>query len=222
MRPLIIVRPQPGASESAKAAEDLGLRPVVIPLFVLEPVEWDMPAGQFDALLLTSANAVRHGSDGLERVRTLPAHCVGGATAAAARAAGFTIASVGSRTIDALLQSLPSDLRLLHLCGVHRREPRSTRQSIHTVPVYRAKEIPTPNEINAISGAVAALHSPRAAERFAKAVEEAGVPRETIAVAAISAEAARAAGDGWEQIAAAPEPSDSALLALAARLCNNR
>jgi hypothetical protein len=28
-------------------------------------------------------------------------------------------------------------------------------------------------------------------------------------------------GDGWESVEAAPEPNDDALLALAARLCNN-
>lgn len=223
MRPLVIVRPEPGANESARAAEKLGLRTLVMPLFAVESVQWDVPdPEQFDALLLTSANAVRHGGSGLSRIRDLPAHCVGGATAAAARAGGFTIASVGEGRVDALLESLPPDLQLLHLCGVHRREPQSPRQAICAVPVYRAKEIPAPEDLNTAAGAVVAVHSPRAASRLATAVDEAGLGRETIAVAAISTEAAQAAGDGWEQIAAAAEPSDSALLALAASLCNNR
>ena len=41
------------------------------------------------------------------------------------------------------------------------------------------------------------------------------------AIAAISPDAARAAGAGWERVEVADAPNDAALLALAARLCNN-
>jgi uroporphyrinogen-III synthase len=44
---------------------------------------------------------------------------------------------------------------------------------------------------------------------------------DSIAIAAISRAAADAAGEGWKSVAVADEPSDDALLALAARLCNN-
>jgi uroporphyrinogen-III synthase len=40
-------------------------------------------------------------------------------------------------------------------------------------------------------------------------------------IAAISAAAAEAVGDGWNEVAIAERPTDEALLALAARLCNN-
>jgi uroporphyrinogen-III synthase len=45
--------------------------------------------------------------------------------------------------------------------------------------------------------------------------------RGSVAVAAISEAAAEAAGTGWQAIEATKEPNDDALLALAARLCNN-
>ena len=45
--------------------------------------------------MLTSANAIRHGGAGLERLRSLPVHAVGEATAAAAREAGFAVAGIG-------------------------------------------------------------------------------------------------------------------------------
>jgi uroporphyrinogen-III synthase len=44
--------------------------------------------------------------------------------------------------------------------------------------------------------------------------------RGDILIAAISPAAAEAAGVGWGVVEAAGEPSDDALLALAARLCN--
>lgn len=222
MRPLIIVRPEPGASASAIVAEQLGLKAVVVPLFAIEPVEWRAPdPREFDGLLLTSANSVLHGGAELNRVRDLPAHCVGEATAAAARDSGFSIASVGHGGLDALLAMLPADMWLLHLCGRDRREPQAPRQSIREVPVYEAVRLPPPKASRAFEGAVVAVHSPRSASRLAELADEEGLRRETIAIVAISDEAAAAAGEGWLTVKAAAEPNDSALLALAASLCNN-
>jgi len=45
--------------------------------------------------------------------------------------------------------------------------------------------------------------------------------RSSIAIAAISPAAAEAVESGWQAVEASDEPSDDALLALAARLCNN-
>ena len=222
MRPLVILRPQPGATATATAAQEMGLSPVVMPLFEIEPVEWRAPdADEYDGLLLTSANALHHGGAELERVRSLPVHCVGKATALVARDLGFSIATTGSGGVDALLETLPPKLRLLHLCGIDRREPQEPRQTLRPIAVYRSTELPQPAKLKDVEGAVAALHSPRAAARFAQLADEAEIRRDTIAVAAISDEAAGAAGAGWEKVEAAGEPSDAALLALASRLCNN-
>ncbi len=222
MRPLVIVRPEPGATATARAAGDLGLSTIVMPLFAVRPLDWERPdARHFDALLLTSANAVRNAGEGLERYRRLPAHCVGEATAAAARQAGLAVESVGPGTIDPLLASLPTRLRLLHLCGAHRREPAPPSQQITVVPVYEAVELPAGERVAELEGAVVAVHSPRAAERVARVVEDAGLDRGRIAIVAISPEAGRGAGGGWSAVEIAPEPSDRAILAIAARLCNN-
>jgi uroporphyrinogen-III synthase len=45
--------------------------------------------------------------------------------------------------------------------------------------------------------------------------------RATFRIAAISPAAAAACDTGWEAVAAAPEPSDAALLSLAAKLCQS-
>ena len=223
MRPLVIVRPEPGASATAKAAEQIGLSAVVMPLFEVEPVAWRAPRTDgFDGLLLTSANAVRCGGDELGRLRNLPVHCVGESTAAEARDAGFSIATVGSGGVDALLALIPPSFRLLHLCGADRREPCEPKQTIRSIPVYRAAERPPPEAFNDLQSAVIAVHSARSASRVAAVADEAGLRREAIAIVAISGDAAAAAGDGWQTVTAAGEPSDVALLALAASLCNNR
>lgn len=60
------------------------------------------------------------------------------------------------------------------------------------------------------------IHSPRSGHRFAELVGN----RSSIAIVAISPAAADAVGSGWERVDTTSEPTDNALLALAARLCN--
>ena len=222
MRRLVVLRPEPGASATLERAQAMGLEADAMPLFEVEPVAWQAPdAARFDALLLTSANAVRHGGGGLRSLRQLPVYAVGEATAAAAREAGFDIAGTGDAGAERLLGSIESDVRLLHLCGEHRMEP-DAKQAITAIAVYRATELPLPEDFRRIEGQVAAVHSPRAGRRLAELAGQAGIDRSSVRIAAISAAAAAAAGPGWESCEAAEAPDDSALLALAARLCDNR
>lgn len=216
MRRVLVLRPEPGASETVAKARALGLDAVSVPLFEIEPVAWEIPdSARFDGLLLTSANAVRGAGPGLGQLRMLPVYAVGEATAAAARDHGFDIAAVGDAGVDRLLQSLEGDLALLHLCGEDRHAPADARQRITGVPVYRAREVPQP-DLAAATGSVALIHSPRAGRRFAELVDE----RSDIALVAISVAAAEAVGDGWQAVEIADRPSDDALLATAERLCN--
>lgn len=215
MARVLVLRPEPGASATVEKARLLGLDAVAIPLFEIAPVEWNAPdSGRFDGLLLTSANAVRCAGDQLHALRGLPAYAVGDATAKAAREAGFGVASTGDGGVDRLLESVDPQLTLLHLCGADRREPLDARQSITPLVVYRA--VDTLASLENIEGMIALIHSPRAGRRFAELVTD----RSSISIAAISAAAADAVGDGWMFVDIAREPGDDALLALAARLCN--
>ena len=219
MKRLLVLRPEPGASATVERARQRGLEAIAVPLFELTPVDWEVPdPARFDALLLTSANAMRCAGANIQELRGLPAHSVGSATAEAARDAGFDVASTGEAGIDRLLGSLEPDLRLLHLCGEDRRRAENPRQAITTVVVYRAKEVAA--DLSEAAGAVALIHSPRAAKRFASLVDEAGIGRRSVGLAAISAAAAEAAGEGWAAIEYAANPDDDALLALVQQLCN--
>jgi uroporphyrinogen-III synthase len=164
-------------------------------------------------LLLTSANAVTYAGDGLPH---LPVYAVGEATADAARAAGLTVQAVGDAGVDRLLASIAPDLHLLHLCGEDRRIPVDAPQRITPIAVYRARPIDEP-DLGLAEGAVALIHSPRAGERLTQLVSSRG----STSIAAISPAAAEAAGTGWAVVECTAEPNDDALLALAARLCNN-
>jgi uroporphyrinogen-III synthase len=215
MRRVLVLRPEPGASVTVERARRSGLDATAVPLFEIEPVQWQAPeAGSFDGLLVTSANGIRAAGQQLQSLRGLKVYAVGAATAQAAREAGFDVAASGEAGVDRLLDSIEADLQLLHLCGQDRREPRA-RQEITPVVVYRAKPIQAPDFAGA-NGSIALLHSPRAAQRFAELVSD----KHSIAILAISTAASEAAGGGWEKVEVATEPTDDALLALAATLCN--
>lgn len=213
MRRLVVLRPEPGASATVERARELGLEAVSVRLFEIEPLEWEMPeAGGFDGLLVTSANAARHlGTE----LRILPVYAVGEATADAARELGYAIARVGDSGVDQLLGSIDRDLKLLHLCGTDRREPRKPRQRITSIVVYRSVPVDRP-DLGTAGDAVILVHSPRAGRRLAELMGERG----SAIIAAISPAAAETVGDGWAAVESAEKPNDDALLALAARLCN--
>lgn len=221
MRRLFIVRPEPGAGRTLALARSMGLDAVAMPLFAIEPVEWSAPdLSGFDALLLTSANAVLHGGVGLERLRGLPVHAVGPATAEAASNAGFDLQSQGESGVDALLANLDPGLHLLHLRGEHFGPPSDAAQSISSIVTYRSASLPPPPELAEMEGQTAAIHSPRAGQRLRELAQQAGLRTASIRLACISEAAATAAGDGWERSEWPARPSDELLLALAARLCD--
>jgi len=220
MRRLVILRPESGASASLQRAKALGTYVVWMPLFEIRPLAWTPPdPAAFDAVLATSANAFRYGGMGLERFRHLPLHAVGPATADAAREAGFAEVFAGRDGVEALLGSLRSGIRLFYPCGRDRRDLSSAPQAILSVPVYAAEALAMPQEFAGVAGAVVAVHSPRAGARLAELADVAGIDRSSIQIAAISEAAAAAAGAGWGVVASAAEPSDRALLELAASLC---
>jgi uroporphyrinogen-III synthase len=221
LRRLVILRPEPGASASANRARALGLEAIAMPLFGVQPLAWTAPdPAQFDAVLATSANALRHGGAELGTFHHLPLHAVGKATAKAAHEAGFDNVTASSGDVGALLGSLPSGLRLLHFCGRDRRDLSGALQAVWAVPVYAAEALPMPEGFAAIADAVVAVHSARAGERLAELTDAAGIERSTVRIAAISDAAATAVDGGWAEVASAAEPNDSALLELAARLCD--
>jgi uroporphyrinogen-III synthase len=215
MRRLLILRPEPGASTTLERARQLGLEALKLPLFEIEPLAWEAPdPTSFDGLLLTSANAARHGGEQLARLRQLPVYAVGRMTARCARDAGFEVTAIGEGGVDDLLGSIAANLKLLHLCGEHHRTSPFARQKIAAMPVYRARALNP--DLAAAERSVALVHSPRAGEQLGRLVQARG----SIAIAAISKAAADAAGTGWKTVEFASEPNDDALLALAARLCN--
>lgn len=217
-RPLLVLRPEPGAARTAERAAAMGLEVIGVPLFEVAPRPWDAPGPEaFDAILFTSANALRHGGAGLSRYASLPAYAVGRTTAEAARAAGFADVRTGPGDLAGLVPLIAADGRrdILHLCGVDHRAVAGFTPT--AVPVYEAREIPDPALAEALSRQPVILaHSPRKAARLAALVTD----RHALSAVAISPAAAAALGEGWARVEVAETPDDDAMLAIAARLCD--
>lgn len=210
-RRCLVLRPEPGAAATVARLEAAGLAAMAMPLFATRAIAWAPPdPADFDALLITSANAIRFAGAGLARLAHLPVVAVGAASAAAAQAAGLVICHTGTGdAASAVAGAAP--MRLLHLAG----RDRVAVPGVTAVTVYAAEALPPPAGLaTAAQGAVALLHSARAARRLAALIEMPATTR----IAAISAAVAAAAGRGWEAVAVAARPDDAALVAAATTL----
>jgi len=101
---MLVTRPEPDASETARRLEALGIAAVIEPLLRAETLPTTLPPAQgFAALAVTSANALRALDDrgAVAPYRHLPLYAVGERTAACARALGFaTVASADGAFAD--------------------------------------------------------------------------------------------------------------------------
>lgn len=223
-RPLALLRPEPGWSASAAAARAAGLEVIGHPLFDAEPLPWPLPVGGFDGLLIGSAAVFAQGGPQLGRLRALPVHAVGEATAEAARVAGFEVVRIGTGGLQALLDdSAAEPARYLRLGG-EERVPLAPHpgQSVTECAVYRM--VPRPlgaafADSLAAGQPIVALHSAAAARHFAAEIDRLGIARGRLPLLALGPRVAHEAGYGWAAVHLADAPSDAALLAKATALC---
>jgi uroporphyrinogen-III synthase len=187
---------------------------------------WEAPAAAaFDALLLGSANALRHAGPALADYAGMPAYAVGAETARAAEDAGLRVVVTGSGGLQAVLAKVrPEHRRLLRLAGEARvaLDPLPGMHIIERI-VYASEPVPMPDGLAAMltSGALVLLHSAEAARHFAGECSRLGIARERIVLAALGPRIAAQAGAGWHSVSTAETPCDGTLLALAADLCQS-
>lgn len=220
--PLLVTRPEPGNSATIARAAALGFDAHAAPLFAAQAIPWTAPSpARYDALLLTSAQAVRLAGPQLARLATLPVYAVGSATADAATAAGLTVVQTGGADAQSLLDDMTSGqpARILWLCGRERSEFDPRGSTLEPVACYAVDPVEPPPAWAQLVAAPAVLlaHSARAAQRIA---DLAGPQREHLVLVAISPSVATAAGAGWAEMAASAQPTDAGMLALAHRLCH--
>ena len=214
---LLIIRPQPGADATAHRLRAAGHAACLMPLFVIEhlPVQRALAEG-YDAILLTSGNAVRAAADYLTGDHNLPVYAVGSATASALHKLSVPVAKTGSEGVQALLRVADADghKRLLWLAGEdYTVIPQLNGVSIDIEIVYRSAAVSTPDDFasKVAQSDLVILHSSRAAMHFASLCDALELHRGAITLATFSSAIALSAGVGWASMIVADTPNDAAL-----------
>jgi len=220
---LLALRPEPGLAATLEKARALGLGITGLALSEISAVAWDCPdTASVDGLLIGSANAILHGGAHLARLTDKPVYAVGEATAAAARAAGFTVAMTGSGGLQGVLDAIPSPCHLLRIAGEeHVPLTPPAGVSFAEVIAYRSVMLPLDPAADLLGTgeALVLLHSAATAAHFAAECDRLGSDRASITLAALGPRIAAAAGEGWAGVHTATRPDEAALMQLAFDLC---
>jgi len=230
MRRVLVTRPEPGASATAQALRSAGFDPVVLSLTGIRPLEiaeTALPA--FDAVALTSANAVRHVPEWLRAsILTVPVHAVGATTAQSAREASFADILVGPGDAAGLAAAMGKALApgsvVLYLCGRVRKpefEEGLHNFGIRAIPLETYDTVPTDladadmRKLD-VGGLFAVLvHSAEAAKALAKLAKRPAAVHafEGAHLVAISRRAAAPVEAVFAgRIVVAREPTDAAMI----------
>lgn len=151
---VLVTRPEPGASRTAEKLAAEGFESVIMPLSAIEPTRASLPGTPeaFDALVLTSANAVRHADRSLlEKLSSLPLFAVGQQSADFAASKGLSAGqwpqSGEAEGLVALVrEKLRPRSRLLYLAGHPRRAEvedglRASGFDVTLLETYRSRPI---------------------------------------------------------------------------------
>lgn len=224
---VLVIRSEPGASETAERLTAAGYAPIVEPVFAISPITVVVPP--FDALAFTSTNGVRQFAV-LSPRRDAPVFCVGDRTAEVAREAGFTSVDSADGDVDALVTLILSKLakadRLLHAGNEESRgdlagKLRDTGHAAEFLAIFRALPVTAPGPALAayLAGKPAfeavLIHSARGATILARLAT--GSTR-TFDVAAISGAAATPMATFAHRTVIASAPNEQSLLSALARL----
>jgi uroporphyrinogen-III synthase len=226
---VLVTRPEPGATETARRLDALGFDPVLAPAIRIRALKPSLPPpGGIAAVLVTSGQAIAAIPDSYGDARLF---AVGDATASRARRAGFTdvVSASGdaSDLVAAIGKALSPGATLLLVTGQGLGHPLAAslraagfaviRRSVYApLPVRR---LPAP--------ALSALHSGRlraamffsadTATQFIAMIERAALHDTVVKTdaVAISRRAAMALeGLPWRRILVAARPDQDAMLAL--------
>lgn len=188
---LLLTRPEPDAERTAAVLRARGHTVILASLMHIEAVPgFELSAGPWAAILVTSANAARAIALDKHRdtLRAVPVLAVGERSAQAMRTAGFTTVISADGSVGDLSRLAAERIRpgaaLLYLAGAERSgdlagELRQRNFAVDVVEVYRAVVAATlpPAAADALAGGVdGVLHfSRRSVEAYLKAASAAGI-----------------------------------------------
>ncbi len=222
MKRVAITRAMPEAEATAARVRALGAEAVIAPLLTIVPCAYDTSTDGAQALLFTSSNGVRAFPD-VRGARDRIVLTVGDATAAAARAAGFTdvrSADGDVRSLAALAKAQldPAKGKLIHIAGDHVAgdlggELREAGFDVQRRLAFASVAARTLPEVFNGPLDIVLFHSARAAETFVALGARGSAELTAACFSPAVAEAARKAA--WKQVIVAPAPREDVFLTTA-------
>jgi uroporphyrinogen-III synthase len=223
MTRVLVTRPEPGATRTLNALIARGIDAIAIPLTEISPLAFEAPPGGFDALIITSQNAIIHGASLLSGYISKPVFAVGNRTAEILRGRGHLQvfwAETAQQMLPLIITCAPKSL--LYICGQTRRTELETALTkanihVHAVEVYSAPQTPDVSAklvvfFSASSNPIILFHAPSAAEAFSLAMKGQNLPVSTHLLcmsAAISAQLP----ETWQSLVIhAHQPDDAAMI----------
>ncbi|ATQ67578.1 MULTISPECIES: uroporphyrinogen-III synthase [Methylosinus] len=228
MSRVLVTRARDDAERTAEKLRRLGHEPILAPVTEIVATGAAIPRESFDAVLATSARALRHAGEDVETLRDVPLYVVGARTAEAARARGLHVEASASDVaglIALLRERFPTPRRFLYLAGRDRKDAleeflRSCGHETRVVEIYHAQEtaaLPADALAAMACGEIdVVLHySARSAALFLALTQGRVEARRIEAVAhlALSADVARVLrGAGCTHVRVASSPNEDSLL----------
>ncbi|MEQ8558301.1 MAG: uroporphyrinogen-III synthase [Henriciella sp.] len=179
--PVIVTRAEPGGSQTAERLEAMGLTPLLSPALELAARGEAVPdLSGFGGLVFTSANGVRFFAEASD-ARTLPAWCVGPATASEALREGFSPVHESSGNAHDLAHYIAhhwsgESRSLLHIAnaaakGDLKKALEEAGFTVTFLPLYEARRAGSLNEealgaIRSGTRTIVLIHSRKGAEAF--------------------------------------------------------
>lgn len=244
---VLLTRPYPDNEASAARLRGRGLEVLLAPMLRFEPVAFECdPAAHYDAVVVTSSNALRAIEPQLAKMRLaeLPLFAVGDHTASTARELGFgkvisaggDAAALRGRLLEGVrARELPKQSKLLYLAGADVARDLAGELREHGLDVvaqttYRMAALSTlPREVCEAFSATrvqAVLHySKRSAAAFLQAVRGEGIEISALAVpqCCISGHVATLLREaGGLQVSVAVCPNENALFEALDRALGSR
>ena len=227
-----LTRAADDAARSAARLLALGYASVIAPATRVVATRAEIPRGDHDAAVATSARAFDALSEtSREAILALPLFVVGAQTARAAAALGLAVeaSAPDAAALEAVLRArLARGASLLYLAGRDRKRDLELALAagghrVTAIELYAAEARPawTPEEARALSGCDAALHySSRSVELALRLADRAGIGETFRALhhVCISEDgASRLRASGAARVRSARRPDEDALLAALAR-----
>lgn len=229
MTRLLLTRPEEDSIGLRDALAKIQIESLIAPMLEVENIPGPaISTDQLQGFLVTSANGVRALAARTDN-RDLPMYAVGDATARAAMDMGFGAVTSASGDVDDLATLVkhacnPADGGFFHAAGTVTAGDLSGRLAeagfeVVREQIYEAKSVDTLPQDAAIAlktrtiqGVV--LYSPRTAEVFVDRVNKAGLMMTLahVQLIALSQNVRNAAGNAWNAIVVARQPTQESLL----------